>query len=114
VEWLLWWSWSRFEKCLAKRLHQLDWDCKKSKLPFPTFFSFSPLLFCFSLFSSPLFFLFPFPFSPLLFFISSSPPYSTRASSCRPRPAPARGFPGTPLPHPTPPGPLPLKVHLGS
>jgi hypothetical protein len=24
VEWLLWWSWSRFEKRLAKRLHQLD------------------------------------------------------------------------------------------
>jgi hypothetical protein len=24
VEWLLWWSWSRFEKCLAKRLHQFD------------------------------------------------------------------------------------------
>jgi hypothetical protein len=24
VEWLLWWSWSRFEKRLAKQLHELD------------------------------------------------------------------------------------------
>jgi hypothetical protein len=24
VEWLLWWSWSCFEKRLAKRLHDLD------------------------------------------------------------------------------------------
>ena len=31
---LLWWSWSRFLKCLAKQLHLLDCDCKMSKLPF--------------------------------------------------------------------------------
>jgi hypothetical protein len=103
VEWLLWWSLSRFEKCLAKRLHQFDWDCKKSKLPFPTFFFLflsSPFLFFPFLLSSLFSFSFSFFSSPFLYFLLSS-----LFNSCLLVPASAGPGPPVPRDAPAPPHP---------
>jgi hypothetical protein len=78
VEWLLCWSWSHFEKRLAKRLHHWIEMVKSQNYPCLHFSLFSPhIIFSLLPFLLPFFFLLSFPpllsFFPFLFFFFSSP-----------------------------------------